>query len=108
MSLTGLSLAGSSPTNGRIVDDFYATASSTTNALLSVELIIYPVLEGKKRGTFLEGSPLKTVYVFKSRQSPMPNGESLNKDGKPFASTMAFAWFVWERDYLGSPTIRWI
>lgn len=65
-------------------------------------------LEGKKRATFLENSPLKTVYVFKSRQNPLRNGLSVDEDGKPWASTMAFAWFVWEKGYQGSPVIKWI
>lgn len=65
-------------------------------------------LEGKKRATFLEKSPLKTVYVFKTRQNPLPNGSTLDEKGKPWASTMAFAWYVWEIGYTGEPVIKWI
>src|SRR3990167_4057496 len=32
-------------------------------------------LEGQKRATYLQKTPLKTVYVFKKRQQPMRNGK---------------------------------
>ncbi|NLA32394.1 MAG: class I SAM-dependent methyltransferase [Mollicutes bacterium] len=65
-------------------------------------------LEGQKRATFMQNSPLKTVYVFKARQNPLRNGSAVDENGKPWASTMAFAWFVWEIGYVGKPTIEWI
>ena len=66
-------------------------------------------LEGQKRATFLQKTPLKTVYVFKKRQQPMRNGKSNDEiTGKKMSSTMAFAWFVWEISYTGKPTIEWI
>ena len=65
-------------------------------------------LEGQKRATFLESSPLRTVYVFKSRQNPLRNGSPTDENGKAWASTMAFAWFVWEIGYTGKPTIEWL
>lgn len=65
-------------------------------------------LEGKKRGTFMQKSPLKTVYVFKSRQNPLRNGSPVDENGKPWASTMAFAWYVWEKGYKGEPIIKWL
>lgn len=65
-------------------------------------------LEGKKRATFMQNSPLKIVYVFKSRQNPLRNGSPVDENGKPWASTMAFAWFVWEKGYIGDPVIKWI
>ena len=65
-------------------------------------------LEGKKRATFMQNSPLKTVYVFKSRQNPLRNGSPVDENGKPWASTMAFAWYVWEKDYKGKPQIEWL
>jgi len=54
-------------------------------------------LEGVKRATFLQKTPLRTVYVFKRRQQPMRNGKSNDEiTGKKMSSTMAFAWYVWE------------
>jgi hypothetical protein len=67
-------------------------------------------LEGQKRATFLQKTPLKYVYVFKQRQQPLRNGSDIDElTGKKMASsTMAFAWFVWEKDYKGEPIIKWI
>ena len=66
-------------------------------------------LEGQKRATFLQKTPLKTVYVFKKRQQPMRNGKENDEiTGKKMSSTMAFAWFVWEIGYEGEPIIKWI
>jgi len=65
-------------------------------------------LEGQKRATFLETTPLRTVYVFKKRQQPMRNGRENDETGKKLSSTMAFAWFVWEQGYTGQPSIQWI
>ncbi len=66
-------------------------------------------LEGQKRATFLQKTPLKYVYVFKKRQQPMRNGkENDEATGKKMSSTMAFAWYVWEIGYTGEPIIKWI
>jgi len=67
-------------------------------------------LEGKKRATFMQNSPLKTVYVFKSRQQPLRNGSEIDElTGKKMnSSTMAFAWYVWEIGYTEKPTIQWL
>ena len=67
-------------------------------------------LEGKKRATYLQTTPLKYVYVFKSRQQPLRGGSDIDPlTGKKWASsTMAFAWFVWEKGYEGNPQIKWL
>ena len=55
-----------------------------------------------------DNSPLKYVYVFSKRVNPLRNGEPTDEKGKPWASTMCFAWFVWEKNYEGEPIIRWL
>jgi len=65
-------------------------------------------LEGQKRASFLEKTPLKTVYVFKKRQQPLRDGKETDDNGKKLSSTMAFAWFVWEKGYTGEPIIKWL
>lgn len=185
----GGKLAGGNPARGRVENDFYATHTDSTKALLEVVKITYPALEpacgeghiaklldpyqtksfdlidrgfgnvgvdfltndfvgeyatvitnppfnlfqefvekalkiakhrvimfgklqaleGQKRATFLQTTPLKYVYVFKKRQQPMRNGkENDETTGKKMSSTMAFAWYVWEIGYFGDPMIRWI
>ena len=66
------------------------------------------LLESKARKELFENSPLKYVYVFSKRQNPLRNGNPLDENGKPWASTMCFAWFVWEVGYKGEPIIRLI
>lgn len=65
-------------------------------------------LEGQRRATFMEQSPLKKVWVFKKRQNPLRNGSEVDENGKPWASTMAFAWFVWEHGWSDEPMIGWL
>lgn len=186
----GNKIVGGNPARGRAENDYYATHTDSTKALLEVEEIIYPALEpacgeghiskliedtsltstdliyrgygvggidflendyfdryqtvitnppfylfqdftekalklsdkkvimfgklqaleGKKRATFMQNSPLKTVYVFKARQQPLRNGSDIDElTGKKMnSSTMAFAWYVWEKGYTGEPTIKWL
>ena len=66
------------------------------------------LLEGVSRREMFENTPLKTVYVFTKRQNPLRNGNPLDENGKKWASTMCFAWFVWEHGYEGKPSIEWI
>lgn len=66
------------------------------------------LLEGVSRRDMFENTPLRTVYVFTKRQNPLRNGSPVDENGKKWASTMCFAWFVWEHGYEGSPEIKWI
>ena len=61
-------------------------------------------LEGKGRHDMFTTHPLKIVYVFSSRVTMYPADEEMpDNDG-----TIAYAWFVWEKGYIGRPTINWI
>lgn len=65
-------------------------------------------LEGMKRKQLFEHTPLRYIYVFRRRVSPLPNGNSFDEKGKPWSSTMCFAWFVFENGYTGEPVVRWL
>lgn len=65
-------------------------------------------LEGVARKEWFDTVPLKYVYVYSYRATPWRNGQSTNKDGKKWANTMAFGWFIFEKGYQGEPIIRWI
>lgn len=65
-------------------------------------------LEGRQRKDFFATHPPKAVYVFSKRVNPLRNGLEVDENGKPWSSTMCFAWFVWEHGYTGEPCIRWI
>lgn len=65
-------------------------------------------LHGKERHDLIymsDGFRLKTVYVF--TRYPML-GDPLREDGKYRTGMMVYAWFVWEREYNGFPTLKWI
>lgn len=66
------------------------------------------LLEGLGRKELFENSPPKYIYVFRNRINPLRNGSPVDEKGKPWASTMCFAWFVWEVGFKGEPTIRWL
>ena len=66
------------------------------------------LLEGIGRKQLFEKYPPKYIYVFTNRINPLRNGNPLDEKGKPWSSTMCFAWFVWEIGFTGEPVIRWL
>ena len=66
-------------------------------------------LEGANRRELFEMFPPRYVYVFRRRISAWNNGLSLNPaTGRKWASTMTFAWYVWQNGSRAEPVIRWI
>tara|TARA_Y100000593_G_C4186894_1_gene274838 strand:- start:52 stop:660 length:609 start_codon:yes stop_codon:yes gene_type:complete len=47
--------------------------------------------------------PLKTMYQFSKRVSLYKDGKKMKNGGM-----IAYAWYVWDKDYVGKPTIEWI
>ena len=66
------------------------------------------LLEGVARKKLFNKFPPKYVYVFTKRVNPLRNGSPVDENGKKWASTMCFAWFVWEIGFSGEPIIRWL
>ena len=62
-------------------------------------------LEGKKRKTFLERNNIKTVYVSSSRLNCAKNGDFTTYSGN---SARCYAWYVWEKGFIGDTTLKWI
>lgn len=62
-------------------------------------------LEGKGRYEMFKDKefPLKKVYVFCGRQKIYANGIIGKNSG-----LIAYAWFIWDKDYKGEPNIEWI
>jgi hypothetical protein len=62
-------------------------------------------LESEKRRPMFEDKefPLKTVYQFSKRVTLYKNGVKMKNSGM-----IAYAWYVWDKDYCGKPTIEWI
>lgn len=62
-------------------------------------------LEGKARNKLFKKYPPKKVWVYSSRRQVARNGDpELFKQ----SSAAAYAWFIWEKDFAGEPTIGWI
>ncbi len=61
-------------------------------------------LEGKQRKEFFLANPPKTIYVSSGRLKCAKDGKFEEMTG----SAVAFAWFVWEKGYKGSPQVKWI
>lgn len=47
--------------------------------------------------------PLKTVYQFSKRVTLSKNGVKMKNSGM-----IAYAWYVWDKNYVGKPMIEWI
>ena len=47
--------------------------------------------------------PLKTVYQFSKRVTLYKGGIKMKNSGM-----IAYAWYVWDKNYVGEPTIKWI
>lgn len=48
--------------------------------------------------------PLRTIYVFCKRVQMYPYGMKKPKN----SGTIAYAWYIWDKDYKGKPIIDWI
>ncbi len=68
-----------------------------------IMLLRLAFLESEKRSYILEGRGLKHIYVFRNRL-PMMHREGW--EGPKASSGMAFAWYVWDRNWKGSTTIQ--
>lgn len=63
-------------------------------------------LEGKVRRELFKKYPPKVVYVSSSRLLCAKNGEFENTGAS--SSAVAYAWFVWQKGFSGSPVIKWV
>lgn len=67
------------------------------------------LLESAKRRELFETYPPSYVYVFSERQPMWRNGQATDENGKRWATTQCYAWFVWDKRKAGAePVIRWI
>lgn len=61
-------------------------------------------LEGSKRKTLFDNAPPRRIYVFRSRIDCWKNGVKPDKASK----AVCYAWFVWEKGFVGPPEIAWL
>ncbi len=62
-------------------------------------------LEGIERGKWFPKTPLARIWIM-SRRVPMQRGK-LQEEGDGHG-VIAFAWFVWEHGFTGSPSLGWL
>jgi hypothetical protein len=60
-------------------------------------------LEGRRRSTVLESGALARIHVFRNR---LPRMHRHGWNGPRATSTVAFAWFVWDRSHRGPTEVR--
>lgn len=60
-------------------------------------------LEGKSRRVLFNQYPPKKVCVSSNRILCAKNGDFENSD----SSAIAYAWFIWEKGFRGTPTLKW-
>lgn len=66
-------------------------------------------LESAKRKELFDKYPPKYIYVFRNRMPTWNNRQPKNpKIGKKWATTMCYAWFVWEKGSISEPIVRWL
>jgi hypothetical protein len=59
-------------------------------------------LESEARSDLIDGGQLARVHIFKRR---LPMMHRAGWDGPRASSSVCFAWFVFERDHRGKPTL---
>lgn len=64
-------------------------------------------LESKRRKPFFLDNPPKIVYVSSSRLHCARNGSFSDTTGSK-SNAVAYAWFVWEKNYKGNTNLKWI
>lgn len=68
-----------------------------------VMLMRLAFLESAGRSDILDGGHLARVYVFRNRLPMMHRG---GWEGHKSTNTMAFAWFVWDRQHVGATELH--
>ena len=86
-------------TKNNMLDEFLRISNNKVILLLNIYY-----LSSKERKLMLEQSPLRHIYIHSDRLTMYPYGETKPKNN----GTKMFAWFVWDKDYKGKPTISWI
>ncbi len=86
-------------TKGNMLAEFQRIAEKKVILLLN---IFY--LSSKDRKQMLENSSLRHIYIHSDRVTMFPHGQEKPKNG----GTKMYAWYVWDKEYTGKPTLSWI
>lgn len=86
-------------TKNSMLSEFLRISNKKVILLLNIYF-----LASKSRKELLETSHLRHLYVHSDRVTMFPFGQEAPKNG----GTKMFAWFVWDKEYNGKPTISLI
>lgn len=86
----------------RFAREFIENSLKVANKKVAM-LLKLNFLEGQKRYRLFKKTPLKCVYVFSKRLS-FDKGDEKGKG----RGLLAYAWYVWDKEYIGKPYIDWI
>lgn len=84
---------------GSLLNEFLRISKHKVILLLNIFF-----LSSKERKELLENSHLRHIYIHSDRVTMYPYGEAKPKNG----GTKMYAWFVWDKEYDGKPTLSWI
>jgi hypothetical protein len=87
----------------KLADEFVRHALILPEIRRVVMLLRLGFLEGKKRSDLIDKGRLARVYPFANRL-PMMHRDGWT--GPRSRSAMPIAWFVWDADHVGPPTIK--
>lgn len=85
----------------RYAEKFVEKALTHCTKVIMLQRLAF--LESEKRSNILDNGELARVLVFKSR---LPMMHRHGWDGPKASSTMAFAWFIWQKGWPVDTTIR--
>ncbi len=93
-----------------IIDPFIETAVALTRRKCAL-LMGLRALEGGSRYSLYERIPPARVWVFSTRPTFWANrvihyGDMIDK--KPAKGGTAYAWYVWDRDHVGDPAVKFL
>jgi hypothetical protein len=80
--------------------DFVRHALALVPTVISLQRLAF--LESEARSDLIDGGPLARVHIFKKR---LPMMHRAGWEGPRATSSVCFAWFVFERDHRGKPTL---
>lgn len=93
-----------------LAKDFVEKSLSLLNKKGQIAMFLkIQFLESDIRKVFFKNYPPKYIYVFSDRMPTWNNGNPVNpKTGKKWQTTFCHAWFIWEKDSVSEPVIRWL
>jgi len=86
----------------KLAESFVRKACSLADRKVAMFLRLN-FLESQSRYKMFQELPLEWVWVFSKRQTLHPKDVTVTTGG-----TIAYAWFLWNKEYVGKPKIGWI